>query len=138
MTELRSTLLARACALALLAGLAAAPPAASEDPPSKADRIEELQQDLDSLIEDVDDLREPVAEFELFDECMYLIGVSEYGSPDGLMGFAFGSDGARRRPALALDIRGFGLPTYQFLAFPAEEPPSIECNEDAGQEDSDD
>ena len=23
---------------------------------------------------------------------------------------------------------------YQFLAFPAEEPPSIECNEDAGQE----
>ena len=42
------------------------------------------------------------------------------------------------RPALALDIRGFGRPTYRFLAFPAEEPPSIECNEDAGEEDSDD
>ena len=37
-----------------------------------------------------------------------------------------------RRPALALDIRGFRRPKYQFLAFPAEEPPSIECNEDAG------
>jgi hypothetical protein len=33
-----------------------------------------------------------------------------------------------------MDIGGFGSPQYQFLAFPAEEPPSIECNEDAGQE----
>ena len=44
-----------------------------------ADRVEELQQELDSLTEDVEDLQEPVDEFELFDECMYLIGVSEYG-----------------------------------------------------------
>jgi hypothetical protein len=124
------------CALILLA--AAPQSAGAEDPPSTEDRIEELQQDLDSLIEDVEDLQEPVEEFDLFDECSYLIGVSEYGSPDGLMGFAFGRDGARRRPALALDIRGFGRPTYEFLAFPAEEPPSIECNEDAGAEDSDD
>ena len=36
------------------------------------------------------------------------------------------------------DIRGFGRPMFEFLAFPAEEPPSIECNEDAGEEDSDD
>jgi len=49
-------------------------------------------------------------------------------------GYLFGLGGARRRTALALDIRGFGTPRYQFLAFPAEEPPSIECNEDAGQE----
>ena len=49
-----------------------------------------------------------------------------------------GATAPRRRPALALDIRGFGRPTYRFLAFPAEEPPSIECNEDAGEEDSDD
>jgi hypothetical protein len=27
-----------------------------------------------------------------------------------------------------------GTPRYQFRAFPAGEPPSIECNEDAGQE----
>jgi hypothetical protein len=26
---------------------------------------------------------------------------------------------------------GFDPPQYQFLAFPGEEPPSIECNEDA-------
>jgi hypothetical protein len=133
LTDPRAILLAAACALALLA----AAPAGAEDPPSTADRIEELQQDLDSLTEDVEDLQEPVAEFDLFDECMYLIGVSEHGSADGLMGCAFGRDGLRRRPALALDIRGFGRPDYQFLAFPAEEPPSIECNEDAGQEDSD-
>jgi len=74
-----------------------------------------------------------VAEFELFDECMYLIGVTEYGTADGAAGDLFGA-GRVRRPALALDIRGFGRPKYEFLAFPAEEPPSIECNEDAGQE----
>ena len=34
-------------------------------------------------------------------------------------------------------MRGFGRPDFQFLAFPAEEPPSIECNEDAGEEDTD-
>jgi hypothetical protein len=136
LTDIRTALLAVTCALALLA--AAAPPAGAEDPPTTADRIEELQQDLDSLVEDVEDLQEPVAEFDLFDECAYLIGVSEHGGADGRIGYAYGRDGARRRPALALDIRGFGLPTYQFLAFPAEEPPSIECNEDAGEEDSDD
>ena len=130
-------LLGAVCALTLVAGAVAAAPARAEDPPSKADRIEELQQDLDSLIEDVEDLQEPVEEFDLFDECSYLIGVSEYGTPDGATGFAFGRDGLRRRPALALNIRGFGRPAYRFLAFPAEEPPSIECNEDAGQEDID-
>ena len=118
--------------------LLAAAPARAEDPPSRADRIEELQQDLDSLIEDVEDVQEPIEEFELFDECSYLIGVTEYGTRDGRLGFAFGPNGARRRPALALDIRGFGRPAFQFLAFPAEEPPSIECNEDAGEEDTDD
>ncbi len=53
---------------------------------------------------------------------------------DGSFGYRYGS---RRRRALALDIRGFGTPRYHFLAFPGEEPPSIECNEDAGQEDID-
>ena len=48
--------------------------------------------------------------------------------------YLLGQGGARRRTGLALDIRGVGRPQYQFLAFPAEEPPSIECNEDAGQE----
>ena len=134
LTSARTLALAGTCALALLAS----PPARAEDPPTRADRIEELQQDLDSLIDDVEDVQEPVEEFELFDECAYAIGVSEHGSPDGLVGYAFGRNGTRRRPALALDIRGFGRPEFEFLAFPAEEPPSIECNEDAGEENSDD
>jgi hypothetical protein len=110
------------------------PVASAEAAPSLRDRVEELQQELDSLTEEVEDLQEPVAEFDLFDECMYLIGVSEYGSADGAFGLLYGRGGGGRRPGLALDIRGFGVPQFQFLAFPAEEPPSIECNEDAGQE----
>lgn len=138
MIDVRTALLVATCALTSLAGAVAAQPVGAANAPSAADRIEELQQDLDSLIEDVEDLQEPIAEFDLFDECSYLIGVSEQGRPNGLLGYAFGRGGAQRRPALALDIRGFGRPTYRFLAFPAEEPPSIECNEDAGEEDSDD
>jgi hypothetical protein len=101
---------------------------------SVPDRIEELQQELDSLTEDVEDLQAPVAEFERFEQCMYLVGVSEHGGRRN--GYVYGR-GRARRPALAFDLRGFGRPGYQFLAFPAEEPPSIECNEDAGEEDSD-
>jgi hypothetical protein len=122
--------------LLLSVSLTGAPPATAEDPPSLADRVEELQQEMDSLIEDVDDLVEPVQEFALFDECTYLIGVTQHGTRDGAAGYLYGTTG-RRRPALALDIRGFVRPQFQFLAFPAEEPPSIECNEDAGQEDVD-
>jgi hypothetical protein len=119
--------------------LAAAPPALagggqSDGPASLRDRVEDLQQELDSLTEEVDDLQEPVAEFELFDQCTYPIGVTESGKADGTFGYFFGAGGRKRRPALALDIRGFGRAKYEFLAFPAEEPPSIECNEDAGQE----
>jgi hypothetical protein len=106
--------------------------AIAEDPPTLRDRVEELQQELDSLTQEIEDLQEPVAEFDLFDECMYPIGVSEYGRAN--RGFLFGRGGATRRAGLALDIGGFRAPRYQFLAFPAEEPPSIECNEDAEQE----
>jgi hypothetical protein len=120
------------------AALVATPPALGDQTPSVRDRVEELQQELDSLTEEIEDLQEPVAEFELFDQCMYLIGVTEYGTRGGAFGYAFGPTGTARRPALALDIRGFRRPRYQFLAFPAEEPPSIECNEDAGQESTDD
>lgn len=119
--------------LIIAALLVGAPSAAADDPATLGDRIEELQQDIDSLTEDVDDLVEPVREFALFDECMYLIGVTQYGTRDGAAGFLYGAAGVHR-PALALDTRGFGRPQYEFLAFPAEEPPSIECNEDAGQE----
>jgi hypothetical protein len=119
------------CIAALAAALSLAQIGTAEDPPSVSDRIEEMQQDLDSLTEDIEDVKEPVEEFDLFDECMYLIGVSEHGQMNGPEGYVFG---ATRRPALALDIRGFGQSQFQFLAFPGEEPPSIECNEDAEQE----
>jgi hypothetical protein len=98
---------------------------------SVSERIENLQEDLDSLTEDVEDLKEPVAEFDTWDECMYTIGVTEYGKPGGAEGYSFGG---ARKPALALDIYGFGQPQFWFLAFPGEEPPSIECNEDVEQE----
>ena len=118
--------------------LAVAPPVfaggGSDGPATIRDRVEDLQEELDSLTEEVEDLQEPVEEFELFDECMYVIGVTEYGSADASFGYQYGSPDRARRRALALDMRGFGRPRYQFLAFPGEEPPSIECNEDAGEE----
>ena len=124
-------LLALLCAALAFALVAAAPAGAA----SLLDRVEELQQELDSLTEDVEDLQEPVAEFERFEQCMYLIGVSELGGRRN--GYVYGRGGTRR-PALAFDLSGFGRPDYRFLAFPAEEAPSIECNEDAGEEDGDD
>ena len=101
---------------------------------STGDRLEDLQQELSSLTEEIEDLEEPVAEFDLFDECMYLIGASAYGSRDGAFGYVFGPRGHARRPALALDRRPSSRPRYRYLACPGEEPPSIECNEDAGEE----
>jgi hypothetical protein len=127
--------------LLLLAFLAAVALVSAQAAPagttSLQDRVEELQQELDSLSEDIEDLQEPVGEFDLFDQCMFVIGVSQYGRPYGHVGYLYGSGGHLRWPALAMDMRGFGSPQYEFLAFPQEEPPSIECNEDAGQEESD-
>ena len=82
-----------------------------------------------SLAEDVEDLFEPAEEFELFDQCMFTVGVSSYGTDGGDAGYVFGTD---RRSALAMDMRGFEPPQFDLLAFPGEEPPQIECNEDAG------
>ena len=131
----------RALVLALVSAVAAigAPAAlAGEGPrdraPALRDRVDDLQQEIESLTEDIEDLGEPVEEFELFDQCAYTIGVSQFGSWDGNDGFLFGPGGTMRRPALAMDMRGLGTPQYEFLAFPGEEPPSIECNEDAGEE----
>ena len=90
-----------------------------------------------SLREDVDDLKEPVEEFDHFDQCMFTIGVTHYGKRDGTSGYVYGQGGRQRRPALAMDMRGFDAPQYDFLAFPGEEPRQIECNEDAGGQDTD-
>ena len=75
-----------------------------------------------------------MGEFELFDQCMHLVGVTEYGSTTGDAGYEYEGDpgsGVTFLPAFEMDMRGFDQPQYQFLAFPGEEPPSIECNEDA-------
>jgi hypothetical protein len=118
-----------ACAPAALAG-----GGAPDRPQTLRDRVEDLQQEVESLTEDIEDLQEPVEEFDLFEQCAYTIGVTQYGTWSGAVGYLFGPGGQRRRPALAMDMSGFGTPQYEFLAFPGEEPPSIECNEDAGEE----
>ena len=110
--------------------------AESRNTASTHDRIEDLRQEVASLREDVEDLKEPVEEFDLFDQCMFTIGVTQHGTLGGESGYHFGEGGQKRRPALAMDMRGFGRPKYDFLAFPGEEPPQIECNEDAGGQDT--
>jgi hypothetical protein len=110
---------------------------AAQSKPSLQERINDLQQEMASLREDVDDLGEPVEEFDLFDQCMFTIGVTQYGKRDGTSGYFYGEEGRNRRQALAMDMRGFEAPQYDFMAFPGEEPPQIECNEDAGGENTD-
>jgi len=93
-----------------------------------ADARDDLRQGIAALREDVEDLAEPVEEITQFDECMYTVGVRS------LPGYAFRTSAGRpqRRAALSFDMRGDGLPAYDVMAFPGEEPPQIECNEDAG------
>lgn len=98
--------------------------------PTLRDRVIDVRQELDSLSEEIEDLGEPVEEFEIFDQCMYQLGVTEYGPRAEGTGYRFGR--RRHRAAFAIDIRGLDRSRYRFLAFPGEEPPSIECNEDAG------
>ena len=120
-----------------LATLGSAEALADRSKPSMQERISDLQQEMASLREDVDDLKEPVEEFDLFDQCMFTIGVTQYGNRDGTSGYVYGDRGLQRRQALAMDMRGFDAPQYDFMAFPGEEPPQIECNEDAGGQDTD-
>ncbi len=80
----------------------------------------DLQQEVASLREDVEDLKEPVEEFDLFDQCMFTIGVTQYGDPDGSSGYVYGESGQERRQALAVDMRGFDRPQYDFLSFLGE------------------
>jgi hypothetical protein len=109
---------------------------AGQNQSSVREKLHDLQQEMASLREDVDDLKEPVEEFDLFDQCMFTIGVTQYGKRDGASGYVYGEKGRHRRQALAMDMRGFDPPRYDFMAFPGEEPPQIECNEDAGGQDT--
>ncbi len=104
---------------------------------ARGDRIEDLAGDVGSMAETVDDLFEPIEEFDLFDQCMFTIGMTQYGSRSGPAGYSYFDRGAGQRPALAMDMAGFDTAEHNFMAFPGEEPPQIECNEDAGGQGTD-
>ena len=106
-------------------------------PPSTSDRGDDLHGDADSLAETVEDLVEPVEEFDQFDQCMFTLGMTEYGSRGGSAGYAYRGSGPKLRPALAMDMAGFDHAEHYFMVFPGEEPPQIECNEDASGEGTD-
>jgi hypothetical protein len=87
-----------------------------------------------ALREDVQDLVEPVGEITRFDECMYTVGVQQR------LGYLFRDRRGHRsrRAALSFDLRGPRLPAISVMATSGEEPPQIECNEDAAAGDDDD
>ena len=93
----------------------------------------ELRAGVRALEEDVEDLVEPVEEITRFDECMYTVGVQERD------GYRYrGARGQRQeRSAMSFDLRGPALPPLNVLAFSGEEPPQIECNEDAAGQSTD-
>jgi hypothetical protein len=84
-----------------------------------------------ALEEDAEDIVPAMDEFVTFDQCMFLVGVTRFGTRSG---YHFGPHGGGRRSALAYESRPGHLAGFQFLAFPGEEPPQIECNEDASGE----
>jgi hypothetical protein len=90
--------------------------------------VDDIRQDVGSLREDVEDLRDPVDDIARFDQCLYTVGLAS--NPGYLYRSKAGADS--RRSALAFDMRGAQLPESSVMAFPGEEPPQIECNEDAG------
>jgi hypothetical protein len=138
MRQLLVLVLAGSTALILALGtFASAEAQAAQGKASTQERLRDLQREVASLREDIEDLKDPVEEFDLFDQCMFTIGVTQYGETDGSSGYVYGQDGRERRQALAMDMRGFDPPQYDFLAFPGEEPPQIECNEDAGGQGTD-
>ena len=138
MRQLLVLVLAGTVALVLALGtLASTEAQAAQGRLSTQERLRDLQQEMASMREDTEDRKEPVEEFDLFDQCMFTIGATQYGDPDGSSGYVYGAGGEQRRQALALDMRGFDPPQYDFLAFPGEEPPQIECNEDAGGQGTD-
>lgn len=97
-------------------------------PGVRGDLRDDVRQGIAALREDVEDLREPVAEITRFDECLYTVGVHQ------TRGLRYQTRRGRvvRARALTFALRGPRLARLQLLAFPGEEPPQIECNEDAG------
>ncbi len=95
--------------------------------------LQDLRHGVADLQEDLEDLVEPVEEVTQFDECMFTVGARWLPGYDYLT-----SSGERTtRTALSYHLRGTRAPELNLLAFPGEEPPQIECNEDAGGENTD-
>ena len=89
-------------------------------------RPRDVRQGIRALREDVEDLGEPVEEITQFDQCMFTVGVAATRLP-------LPDRAGRRDPARALSFDMRGAPCRSdLMAFPGEEPPQIECNEDAG------
>jgi hypothetical protein len=101
--------------------------AARRHRPHRDGGLADLRRDVRDLREDVEDLGEPVDDITRFDQCLYTAGVAS--RPGYVYRDRSGVEG--RRPALSFDMRGH-LPAMSVMAFPGEEPPQIECNEDAG------
>ncbi|MBD3926384.1 hypothetical protein IEZ26_17305 [Nocardioides cavernae] len=99
----------------------------------RATTRDDVRKGIASLSEDVEDLREPVSEITQFDECVYTIGVRQSG------GYRYQTRNGRgiRAGALSFAIRGPEMAQLQLLVVPGEEPPQIECNEDASGEGTD-
>jgi hypothetical protein len=102
-----------------------------------AERIQDVNHDLGGALEDIEDLLEPAQEFIQFDECMFTVGMGERGGPRTGYRFLTKSGATVGRSALFFDMTGLRLPEMDVMAFPGEEPPQIECNEDAGGQNTD-
>jgi hypothetical protein len=100
-------------------------------------RLEDLRDEVGAAAEDLEDLVEPVQEFVQFDECMFTVGARSLGGPDGGYRYRTPQGQAVRRGALSFDMGAQRLPQMDLMGFPGEEPPQIECNEDAGGQDTD-
>lgn len=96
------------------------------------DDLKEIREAVEEAQEDLEDLVEPVDDITRFDQCLYTVGVQNRG------GYVYQGPGGRlsRRATLSFDLRGQHRPQYDLMAFPGEEPPQIECNEDAGGQDT--
>ncbi|MBS2938362.1 hypothetical protein KDN32_11470 [Nocardioides sp. J2M5] len=93
----------------------------------------DLRDRVAALEEHVEDLAEPVAEIDRFDECMYTVGARQ---TDGYL-YEDRRGRLSRAGALSFAIRGPRVAPLQLLAIAGEEPPQIECNEDAGGQGTD-
>jgi hypothetical protein len=99
--------------------------------PGKRGRFEDLRGDLRAAVEDVEDLVEPAQEFVQFDECMFTVGVQvRSGGGEGYE-FRTAAGTLTHVHALSYDLSDGELPQLDLMAFPGEEAPQIECNEDA-------